>query len=60
MAVSGRLSGPCRAALQKAFLSLRDPKILSGFSARRFVPTSNADYAPVRDADRLKQDLLKK
>ncbi|MFB9991595.1 phosphate/phosphite/phosphonate ABC transporter substrate-binding protein [Deinococcus oregonensis] len=60
IAVSGRLSGTCRAALTKAFLSLRDPKILAGFSAKRFLPATNADYAGIRSADRLKEQLLKK
>ena len=60
IAISGRVPGQCRAALQKAFLSLKDPKILAGFSAKRFVLATNADYAPVREADRVKTQLMNK
>jgi phosphonate transport system substrate-binding protein len=50
----------CRAAIQKAFLDLRDPKILDQFTAKRFVTVNDVTYNVVREADRIKEALRKK
>jgi phosphonate transport system substrate-binding protein len=52
--------GSCRARIQKAFLDLRDQKILDQFSAKRFVTVNDVTYNVVREADRVKEELRKK
>lgn len=50
----------CRALVQKAFLDLRDPKVLDQFTAKRFVTVNDGTYDVVRQADRVKEELKKK
>ncbi|MDX2005454.1 MAG: phosphate/phosphite/phosphonate ABC transporter substrate-binding protein [Meiothermus sp.] len=54
---NANLASSCRAAIQRAFLNLRDPKVLEGFQARRFVIVSDNYYAPVREAGRVRDEL---
>jgi phosphonate transport system substrate-binding protein len=57
---SARLGAPCRALIQRALLSLRDPRVLEGFfGARRFVMVTDAEYAMVREAGRLRDELAR-
>jgi phosphonate transport system substrate-binding protein len=56
---SARLSVPCRALITRAFLSLRDPRVLEGFGATRFVVVTDAEYAMVREAGRLRDELAR-
>jgi phosphonate transport system substrate-binding protein len=50
----------CRALIQKAFLDLRDTKVLDQLSAKRFVTVNDGTYNVVREADRVKEELRKK
>ncbi|WP_299430413.1 phosphate/phosphite/phosphonate ABC transporter substrate-binding protein [uncultured Meiothermus sp.] len=54
---SASLSPTCRAAVQRAFLSLRDPGVLTALDARRFVIVADSYYAPVREAGRVREEL---
>jgi phosphonate transport system substrate-binding protein len=54
------VASSCRTVIQKAFLDLRDPKILEQFTAKRFVTVNDVTYNVVREADRIKEALRKK
>lgn len=56
---SARLSAPCRALIQRVFLNLRDPRVLEGFMARRFVAVADSDFDMVREAGRLRDELAR-
>jgi phosphonate transport system substrate-binding protein len=56
---SARLSVPCRALITRAFLNLRDPRVLEGFGARRFVVVADSDFDKVREAGRVRDELAR-
>lgn len=60
IAVNGELPESFKKAVQKAFVDLKDKKILAGFDSKGFVAIEDSLYDPIRELEEAKQTLLKK